>query len=71
MREDRTISKIFNRLINRRNWIDLAQDTDYWKALVIAVLKFRVPYAIELVPNSNSYITAQRYEINIWNKHKE
>ena len=28
--------------INRRNWIDSAQDRDYWRALVNAVLDFLV-----------------------------
>ena len=29
--------------INTRNWIDSAQVRDYWRALVNAALKFRVP----------------------------
>ena len=33
--------------INRRNWVDSAQDKDYWRALVNAALKLRVPYATE------------------------
>ena len=28
--------------INTRNWIDAAQDRDYWRALVNAALKLRV-----------------------------
>ena len=28
--------------IYTRNWIDLAQDSDYWRALVNAALKIRV-----------------------------
>ena len=29
--------------INTRNWVDSAQDRDYWKDLVIAVLNLRIP----------------------------
>ena len=35
-----------------RNWIDSAQDRDYWRALVNAALNLRVLYVMELVISS-------------------
>ena len=35
--------------INTRNWVDSAQDRDYWRALVIAALNLQIPLAMELV----------------------
>ena len=28
--------------ISMKNWVDIVQDRDYWRALVIAALKLRV-----------------------------
>ena len=35
--------------INTRNWVDSAQDRDYWRALVIAALNLQIPLAMGLV----------------------
>ena len=35
--------------LNTRNWVDLAQDRDYGRALVNVAMNFQVPYAMELV----------------------
>ena len=38
--------------INMGNWVDSAEDEDYWIALANAALNFRIPYAMELVTYS-------------------
>ena len=35
--------------INAGNWVDSAQDRNYWRPLVNAALDLRVPQAMELV----------------------
>ena len=32
--------------INAKNWVDSAQDRDYWRALVKAALNLRIPYGM-------------------------
>ena len=39
--------------INTRNWIDCAQDCNYWRALVNTELDLRVPQAMELFRTRN------------------
>ena len=35
--------------INMRNWVDSAQDIDYWRTLANAALNLRTSWAIQLV----------------------
>jgi hypothetical protein len=64
--------------INTRNWVDSAQDRDYWRDLVNAALNLQVPYAMELVVRygqTYKYIplesTRCRCENNILNRGDE
>ena len=41
--------------INTRNWVDSAQDRDYWSALVKETLNLRVPQTMEIVSFKNDY----------------
>ena len=41
--EDNFRMKLEEISINAGNWVDLAQDIDYWRTLVQAVLHLRVP----------------------------
>ena len=35
--------------VNAGDWVDSAQDRDYWRAFVNATLKLQIPQALELV----------------------
>ena len=41
--EDNITMNLKEICINARNWVDSAEDRDYWRALVNAVLNLRVP----------------------------
>ena len=43
--------------INTRNWVDLAQDTDYWRPLVNAAVNLRVTQSTKLVHNFSNYLS--------------
>ena len=42
--------------INAGNWVDSAQDRNYWGALVNAAFNLRVPLAMELVSSRIVYV---------------
>ena len=39
--------------INAENWVDSAQDRDYWRAFVNVILDLWVPKAMELIKFQN------------------
>ena len=60
--------------VNTRNWVDSAQDRDYWRALVDEALNLRVPYAMEVVKRTGKRLLRRprwRWEDNIRMDFKE
>ena len=47
-REDNNRMDLKDIGINRRNWVDSAQDRDHWRTLVNAALNLRVPQSMGL-----------------------
>ena len=45
--------------VNAGNWVDSAQDRNYWRALVNAALNLRVLEAMELVNVIIAYVTCR------------
>ena len=41
--EDNVIMNLKEIGINTRNWVDSAQDRDYWRALVVAAPNLQIP----------------------------
>ena len=52
--------------INTRNWIDSAQDRDYWRALVNVKLNLQVPLALNSVDDSLSRLYAGTLPVAIF-----
>ena len=42
--------------INTRNWVDSAQDRDYWRVLLDAALNLQVPYDMEIVNGFTAFV---------------
>ena len=50
--------------INSRNWVDSAQDRDYWRALVNATLNLQFPEVMELVSQLELHLyVTQQYKL--------
>ena len=43
---------------NAGNWVDSAQDRDYWRALMNVALKLRLPWAMDLVSRREKNYTS-------------
>ena len=53
--------------VNTRNWVDSAEDSDYWRALVNAALNLQVQNPMELISSNISPLPWQPQRTSLIN----